>query len=212
MKHPNARLLIFAKAPIPGEVKTRLIPALGASGAANVHRALLQNQLHHALAAELCPVELWVANDLDDEFITHCAQQFPITLHTQSGRDLGERMANAFASTLSSASPALLIGSDCIGLDAGVLQQAFDTLHTGFNAVFVPADDGGYVAVGLDRPAPALFDRIPWGTSEVMHATRHKLHASDLTWCELPSLWDVDRPEDLNRLQLLAPQILAAAN
>lgn len=212
MKYPNARLLIFAKAPVPGQVKTRLIPALGATGAAQLHRALLQNQLRHALTANLCPVELWVASDLNDEFIAHCAQRFSITLHAQSGGDLGERMANAFASTLSSTSPALLIGSDCIGLDAAALHHALDTLHEGFNAVFVPADDGGYVAVGLARPARALFEQIPWGTSEVMQATRNKLHASELTWRELPSLWDVDRPEDLNRLQLLAPQILAASN
>jgi glycosyltransferase A (GT-A) superfamily protein (DUF2064 family) len=94
----------------------------------------------------------------------------------------------------------LLIGTDCPALDVAALRAAAAALEAGDDAVLVPAEDGGYVLVGLARPVAALFDRIAWGSDRVMRESRERLRAAGLRWRELAPSWDVDRPEDLARL------------
>ncbi len=125
------------------------------------------------------------------------------TLHRQRGDDLGARMQAALRSALDRGRPALLIGTDCPALDAAHLAAAADALRDR-DAVFVPAEDGGYVLVGLARAVDA-FEGIAWGGAGVMAATRARLAAAGASWRELPPLWDVDRPEDLRRLAALDP-------
>jgi glycosyltransferase A (GT-A) superfamily protein (DUF2064 family) len=109
-------------------------------------------------------------------------------------------MNNAFAAH---AGPLLLIGTDCPALSEAHLGAAATALHDGHDAVFIPAEDGGYVLVGLRRPQPRLFEGIAWGSDKVMAQTRERLVALGLRWTEPLVLWDVDRPEDLPRLAKL---------
>ncbi|QJR16640.1 TIGR04282 family arsenosugar biosynthesis glycosyltransferase [Usitatibacter palustris] len=194
---PDApRVTVFAKAPVAGEVKTRLVPLLGAEGAAALHAGLVRQALSIASQARLGPVELWCAPDETHPFFERCAAQFGATLHRQRGADLGARMHAAFAA----GTPRLLIGSDCPALSAADLHAAWGAL-TKCEAVFAPAEDGGYVLVGLARPQPSLFEGVNWGTAAVMTQTRARLEAGRIKWHELATLWDVDRPEDYARLQ-----------
>jgi rSAM/selenodomain-associated transferase 1 len=188
---------VFAKAPVAGEVKTRLVATLGADGAARLHEELVERALSTALAARLGSVELWCAPDTSHPFFERCAKRFGVALRRQRGADLGARMHDAFAS---SPGPRLLIGSDCPALTPRDLQAGGEALRT-HDAVFVPAEDGGYVLVGLARPDQRLFSNIPWSTAAVMARTRERLSAAAIRWRELPALWDVDRPEDYARLQ-----------
>ena len=190
-------IAVFAKAPVAGEVKTRLVATLGAEGAARLHQVLVERALATALAARLGPVSLWCAPDLSHPFFTRCAERFGVRLRSQQGADLGERMSRAFEQA---AAPLVLIGSDCPALDPRDLVSAAEALRTD-DAAFVPAEDGGYVLVGLARADARVFANVPWGTAGVMAATRERLREAGLRWRELPELWDVDRPDDYVRLQ-----------
>ena len=190
---------MFAKAPIPGEVKTRLVPLLGAEGAARLHAALVRRALATAQGARLGPLELWCAPDVRHPFFAQCRADFGVTLHRQRGANLGERMANAFARSHGEHEALLLIGSDCPALSPARLRAAARALE-GRDAVLTPAEDGGYVLVALAKSAP-IFEGVEWGGPTVMDETRRRLEAARLRWKEMPKLWDVDRPEDYVRLQ-----------
>jgi len=197
----NCRVMVFAKAPTPGRVKTRLIPSLGESGAAELQRQLIERTLRTAAAAGLGALELWCAPGPDDPFFAACAARHDIGLRTQSEGDLGARMAGALESALAAGSPGLLIGCDCPALTAAYLREAAAALTDGNDAVLGPAEDGGYVLIGLSRSPPAeLFAGIAWGTATVMEETRMRLARLHWRWRELALMWDLDRPEDLPRL------------
>jgi hypothetical protein len=194
------RLLVFARAPVAGSVKTRLIPALGDDGAAALHRHLLAHQLQQTRGA--MPIELWCTPDSCDPFFQALAEQHGASLHTQQGGDLGERMHHALADALHRSDGAVLIGSDIPLIDAAVLHAARGALRQNA-AVLLPTDDGGYGLIGLRRADHRLFDGVAWGTPQVMEATRARLRLCKVHWAELPTLWDVDRPDDLARLRRL---------
>jgi rSAM/selenodomain-associated transferase 1 len=185
---------------VPGQAKTRLIPRLGAEGAARLHAALIRRALRSALDAKLGPVSLWCAPDTAHPVFAACARELDVALRAQRGSDLGERMNGAFAELCRERS-VLLIGSDCPALGVAELREAASALRDGNDAVFVPAEDGGYVLVGLARPIAAPFAGIAWGSDAVMTETRRRLAAEGLRWRELGTSWDVDRPEDYARLQ-----------
>jgi len=194
----NCRVMVFARA--PGEAKTRLIPALGAAGAAALHRRLVMHCLRAATDAQLGPVELWCAPDAGDPFFRECERRFGVSLRSQGQGDLGTRMQGAFDAALARASRAILVGSDIPALSAQYLREADRALAGGDDVVIGPAEDGGYVLVGLLRCDPELFRGIPWGGPEVLSQTRRRLAALSWRSRELSVLWDVDRPEDLGRL------------
>ncbi|HEY5292121.1 MAG TPA: TIGR04282 family arsenosugar biosynthesis glycosyltransferase [Burkholderiales bacterium] len=196
--------MVFAKAPTPGRVKTRLVPALGERAAAALHRQLAERTLCTALAAGLGKVELWCAPGTNDEFFAACAKQHGVSLRAQGEDDLGMRMARALEFSLAEGTPALLIGSDCPALTPAYLREAAAALVSENDAVIGPAEDGGYVLIGLARsPAAPLFEDIAWGSATVMQDTRTRLASRNWRWRELATLWDVDRPEDLLRLAQL---------
>jgi uncharacterized protein len=194
------RVMVFARAPTPGEAKTRLIPALGKAGAAALHRRLAVHSLRAATDANLGPVELWCAPDTSDLFFRECQRSLGISLYAQGGGDLGARMQRAFESALARSRRAILVGSDIPALSAQYLRDAERALAGGDDVVIGPAEDGGYVLVGLSRCDPELFRGIPWGGSEALAETRRRIAALAWRVIELPALWDVDRPEDLERL------------
>ena len=189
---------VFARSPVPGEVKTRLIPLLGPEAAAELHMTLARRAIATACGAGIGPVSLWCTPDMGHPFFAACAAQFGVDLHEQRGGHLGERMERTLAALLATG-PALLIGSDCPSLRVEDLRAAAGSLAT-HDAVLQPAEDGGYVLVGLARPVPGLFEGIRWGESGVMRETRARLRAAGATWREMPTRWDVDRPEDYRRL------------
>jgi len=197
------RIIVFAKAPHPGAVKTRLIPALGAVGAARLAHALLGHTLKLAAAVAPGQVTLYCAPDASDPLLREAAAQSGAALAVQADTDLGGRMAAALAAVLQEAPRALLIGTDCPGLDARVLQQAAQALHE-VDVVLVPALDGGFVLVGASQSRAAslsvLFSDIAWSTDAVMAQTRERLAALGWQWRELQALADIDEPADLVHL------------
>lgn len=205
--NPEFSILVFARAPVAGAAKTRLIPLLGAAGAAALHARLIEHALTTARAA--CPhaLQLWCAPDTLHPFLQAAAERHRATLHAQHGADLGARMAHAFAATLKNTTSdtaiyPICIGADCPALTVQHLHDAAAVLQAGADAVFAPAEDGGYALVGLSRHEPRLFTGIDWGGAEVMAQTRARLRSLDLRWQELETLWDVDRPADYSRLQM----------
>lgn len=200
----DSRILVFAKAPVPGRVKTRLIPLLGEAGAAALQRELIERTLATALVAGLGKVELWCAPDADEPYFADCARRYDISLRAQCAGDLGARMDAALRSALAAGVSGILIGCDCPVLTPAYLRDAAAALADGHDAVFGPVEDGGYVLVGLAQRLPVrLFEDMAWGTGEVMQETRSRLRRGAWRWRELPQLWDVDRPEDLPRLRQL---------
>lgn len=196
---PDSVLLIFCKAPLVGQVKTRLQPALSAEQAVSVHRQLSQMTLKRAFAQPLCPVILYCAPDALHPFFLECASDYPVALQVQRGGDLGARMQHALSAALSQYRHALLMGCDCPSLTAAELQQALQALKDGYDAVIAPAEDGGYVLIGLNTAQPNLFTDMPWGTDLVMNATRQRVKQLGLNLFELGLQWDVDTVQDWER-------------
>ncbi|HET7314422.1 TIGR04282 family arsenosugar biosynthesis glycosyltransferase [Salinisphaera sp.] len=205
-------IAVFAKPLVPGRVKTRLIPALGAAGAAALQRNLLDRTLTVAREAAGPRVSLWVAGDPAHATLGPVRDRFRVPAYPQQGADLGARMRSAIAALSPIHRCVLLIGSDCPVLAAADLRAAGRAVNDAdTDAVFIPVEDGGYVLVGLgpaarDRRAAvldALFGDIAWGTARVMAQTRARLVAAGFTWREQPMLWDIDRPEDLLRARAL---------
>jgi uncharacterized protein len=206
-------LLLFAREPVPGQVKTRLIPALGAEGAARLYQSLLEMALAAAAAVPGVHRELWCSGAPPTGGVcAELALSRGMELHHQPAGDLGTRMAGALTRALQGADRAVLIGSDCPGYHAGYLSAALDALIH-HDAVLGPAADGGYVLIGLRRYAPGLFAKMTWGTGRVLAQTRAVLDRLSWTWAELPTLTDLDRPEDLAQFPALmaglAPQPLS---
>jgi rSAM/selenodomain-associated transferase 1 len=195
---------ILARAPLPGQAKTRLIPALGAEGAARLHGWLLRRTVAMALAADVGPVSLFYTGDPAHPDFAACRAFGSIALRMQAEGDLGDRMLAA-ASASATAAGSLVIGTDCPALCARHLQEAAGTLDDK-DAVVIPAEDGGYVLIGMRKPAPELFAGVRWGSDSVMAQTRQRLAAMGWQWAEADPLWDVDRPQDLDRLYALFPE------
>lgn len=196
----DVQIAVLAKAPIAGLAKTRLIPALGAGGAARLQRQLTLHAVRTALSARLGPVTLWCAPDVKHRFFRTLAKKRGVQCLDQPAGDLGERMHAAFEQHCRRG-PVLLTGTDCPALQPADLRQAAQALCDGHDAVFHPAEDGGYVLVGLRRPQAALFRAMAWSTTAVMADTLARSRTHGLRVKELRTLWDVDVPSDLPRLQ-----------
>ncbi len=195
----ETRIIVFARAPEPGRAKTRLIPLLGADGAAALQGLLIERALATARTAAVGQVELWCEPSAQHPLLSAFMQRHGIEGVTQCDGDLGERMHHATTSALASATHILLIGTDCPAMAADDLRAAAAALDA-HDAVIIPAEDGGYVLLGLNWRDARLFTNIEWGGDRVLAATRERLAALDWRWHELPPLWDVDRPEDFARL------------
>ncbi len=227
MPEPEAAAVaILAKAPVTGLAKTRLIPLLGAAGAARAQRRFTLNTLQVASAAiayaaaassaavsgsglqtpppKLPPLTLWCAPDADHPFFRALRRVTSTACINQPQGDIGARMLHAFEHHFvhHASLPLLLVGTDCPLLAPGHLQQAAQAL-TQHDVVLIPAEDGGYVLIGMRVLVPQAFERIDWSTPHVMAQTRDQLRHVGVSWLELPTLWDVDEPADWQRLQAL---------
>jgi hypothetical protein len=174
-------------------VKTRLIPELGAEGAAALQARLIEGTLAKAHAVGDASVCLWLAG-ATATYRVPPGQQWQV----QQGADLGAKMAHAFLVTLARARACVLIGTDCPALQLAHVRRAFAELEQ-HDVVVIPAEDGGYVLIGLTAPQPRLFEDIKWGEPTVMQATRARIEAAGLHAAYLPALPDLDTPSDLAR-------------
>lgn len=193
----SVSVVIFAKAPIPGFAKTRLIPLLGAPGAADVARRLTEHAVRAAITADVGPVAMWCAPDADHASFAALRQRFGLSLHVQTGADLGERLHNAVEAT-ARGGPVLVMGTDCAVITAAHVKRCAEALRE-FDGAVIPVEDGGYFLLGLRQPQPALFAGVSWSTSAVFAETRAKATAAGLTLKVFEQLWDMDRPEDYER-------------
>ena len=201
----NGCIIVFAQAPVPGEVKTRMIPALGAENAALLHTALVERALETAVRSD-ANVELCCAPESSHNFFASCAEDFDVALTEQGEGDLGERMLRALKAAIANYQHALIIGADCPAFTAKHLRGALQTLAT-VDVVLTPAEDGGYVLIGARRIDGNMFAGVDWGSHQVLTQQRRNLEACGLVWRELETLWDVDRPADLERLRQLQPTL-----
>jgi uncharacterized protein len=206
---PHNVVLIFTKSPEPGKVKTRLIPALGEQGAARLYTSLLQREVDWIAQQTPYAMELWATPDTDHPVLRELSEQHGLSVLPQQGSDLGERMGYATKDALSRFKQVVLLGVDCPALTPWHLQRAFDWLAAGSDAVLGPADDGGYVLLGLRHWHPELFQGHAWGSAEVAASTRQALRRIGWRWQELPLLWDLDRPEDLAKYEALDMDVSA---
>lgn len=199
-------VMLFAKAPIAGKVKTRLIPAIGAEAAAMLHQHLVMRALKCLVDADIGQVELCCGADSAHPFFMACQQQFGVSLTQQREGDLGERMRAAFDRALGSSPAALIVGADCPAITVADVRTAAAQLES-HDASLIPADDGGYVLIGVRQTHANMFEHIDWGTARVLAAQRSRFRSIGWRWFEGVTRWDVDRPEDLARLAELVPPI-----
>ncbi len=190
------RILVFAKAPIPGQVKTRLIPALGALGAARLARQLLDLTLDQARAADIGPVELCASPTIASPDWAGYLPPHGVAVSDQGEGDLGARMARASQRALLLNQRVLLIGTDCPALSAQRLRAAAAALDR-HEAVLHPALDGGYPLLGLRVFHPSLFTEMPWSTAAVAELTLARMQALEWRVWVGDALADIDEPADL---------------
>lgn len=191
-------IAILAKAPLPGLAKTRLAPALGPEGAAALQARMIERTVETAKAAATGSITLWAAPDEQHPIFQMIGTMLGIKAMRQPDGDLGERM---YAAVAGAGGPVLVIGTDCPALTVEHLRTAADVLRAGFDAVVIPVEDGGYALIGARRAEPGLFADVRWSTASVMADTRRRLLHLRYSWREPTRLWDVDVPEDLDRLK-----------
>lgn len=194
----RARVLLFAKAPVAGRVKTRLIPALGEKGAAGLAAEMLRHTAEQALAAEVGPVEL-VAEPAPEDRAWGGHIPDGVELSAQAPGSIGDRMSAASARAIAGGEHAILLGTDCPALTADHIRAAAAAL-TGYDAFIIPASDGGYVLFAFRRFDPAMFDGIAWSTATVLEETLSRFSALGWRVAIGEPLADVDEPEDLIHL------------
>ena len=199
---PRPALLLFARAPEPGRVKTRLAPLLTEAGASALYEAFLTDasRLYGGIG-RWRPVLCAEASECDTRL--DAIFPSPWQRRAQGGGDLGERLRRAFEDAFASgAAQAVAVGADHPTLSPRVLEEAIDALRA-VDAAIVPAEDGGYCAIGLaaDRFSAEIFREVPWSTPGVLSITLDRLRAAGRSVRKLASHYDVDRPEDLERLR-----------
>ncbi|MFM1843891.1 MAG: hypothetical protein RLZZ490_2634 [Cyanobacteriota bacterium] len=209
------RLLIFTRFPVPGQTKTRLIPALGAEGAANLQRQLTEHAV--ALAQHLThnypiAVTLFYTGGTEAQMQQWLGTGKIWDYAPQSPGDLGDRLQRAFQTAFDQGSKKVIVmGIDCPFVTKELLQTAFDTLQD-HDVVIGPALDGGYYLLGLKAPRPYYFQNIDWGTERVYAQTLGKIQQTGDRPCTLPPLPDIDHPPDLEHLQPEFSPWLSALN
>ncbi|MFH1815745.1 MAG: TIGR04282 family arsenosugar biosynthesis glycosyltransferase [Pseudomonadota bacterium] len=198
MSERQTAVLVFARAPEAGRTKTRLMPLLGADGAARIGAQLTERALQIAVDAAIGPVELWCAPDCSHDFFNSCRDRYGCSLHAQACGDIGARMAHAFDDALRRHAGAVLTGADAVSLQPADLRAAATALLS-HDAVFAPAEDGGYMLVGLHVRQPALFEGIEWGSAGVWQQTQAVAGRLGLHVQTLATGYDLDRPDDYRR-------------
>jgi len=196
-------LLIFARRPYPGRVKTRLVPLLSPEEAASLYECMLRDVLTRT--RELAGVTRFLFYEDDPEAAGYFRElDEGLLLQQQVGFDLGQRLTDAFARVFAGRFfVAAVIGTDSPDLPLSYIEQAFAGLEAGrVDVVFGPVEDGGYYLAALKKPCPELFREIPWSTGAVLETSRNRAAAAGLSPLFLPRWHDIDTPSDLARPEL----------
>lgn len=199
---PAGKILVFAREPVAGHVKTRLARSIGDQAAVQFHQEIVTKTVDMAANSGLAELELHVSGNMEHPFFRSLANQYSMRICLQEGNDLGEKMFYALKKALDHASYCILIGTDCPVMTADYLKQAFHILEKGMDAVIGPAEDGGYVLIGASRIDISWFNNIDWGSQHVLAQSRQRLTANNARYEELQQLWDVDHIDDLHRWRL----------
>ena len=194
-------MLIFAKAPVAGQVKTRLVPDYTPEQAALIHANLVHHILATAIEGQLCSVELWCTPSTDHPFFESCRKKYQVELKMQQGDNLGERMFNAFDNALKTHQHVILIGTDCPTLTKADLEESIIALTQQCEIAISPAADGGYVLIGLSRNDSRLFSDIDWGTDYVMQQTYERITHLNYRFSPLRPHCDLDYASDIHNLE-----------
>ncbi len=194
-------LAVLAKAPVAGSVKTRLVPPLTHHQAAQLYRALLVDQLDHLrrfTGCDLCLVFAPASAEAEMRSLAPCEYR----LYPQQGEDLGARMFAVFTQFYSLGyKNIVLIGGDLAPVPQNYFTQAFEFLDAPERRVVLgPTLDGGYYLIGANKPIAELFHDMTWSHDQVLVQTRARLVALNISHLVLPTWFDVDRPEDIRRL------------
>ena len=199
---PAGKILVFAREPVAGHVKTRLARSIGDQAAVQFHQEIVTKTVDMAANSGLAELELHVSGNMEHPFFRFLADQYSMRICLQEGNDLGEKMFYALKKALDHASYCILIGTDCPVMTADYLKQAFHILEKGMDAVIGPAEDGGYVLIGASRIDISWFNNIDWGSQHVLAQSRQRLTANNARYEELQQLCDVDHIDDLHRWRL----------
>ena len=186
-------LLLFAKSPIAGQVKTRLLPTCTATQAAEIAKILMEESIRKATSFWNGPVLLCIWPNQDDKFVQLMASRYAISVVSQAEGDLGEKMLAAFGCH---GYPAAIMGCDAPQVADAALSETFTHLLVGDN-VLGGSEDGGYYLIGLANACPFLFENIKWGSDSVLQATLRRAQLHSLEFIRLPELNDVDTWEDV---------------
>jgi uncharacterized protein len=197
----DSALVVFAKPPVPGRVKTRLLGRLSPRQAADVHHACLQDTVALLAGVPACSRWLMVAGSKEEARVL--AHEMGLgagwNFCAQFGRDLGARLERAMGQLFAAGTRrVVVVGTDAPWIGPQRLRQALRWLEAD-EVVIGPAADGGYYLVGARRPVGEIFHGIPWGRSQVMAATRRALEKSRIRFRLLRRDFDLDRPADLMR-------------
>lgn len=201
-RYSAGRIIVFAKEPVAGHVKTRLARDIGDEAALHIHQKMVNETIKMASQSALAKLELHVSGNLQHPLFQSIAEQQGIPVYLQQGSNLGEKMFSALNESLDNASYSVLIGTDCPVMSADYIEQAFHALDQGQDVVIGPAEDGGYVLIGASRVESSWFNNIDWGSQRVLEQSRQALISSAASFQELQPLWDIDHIGDLNRWRL----------
>lgn len=193
---PQPALILFAKSPLSGRVKTRLMPELSADEAAQVAAVLVRTTVQQAAQNWPGPVSICVWPDHNHPLFASLAAQFLLTLSTQSNGDLGQKMFNALRMHTDQGLPAAILGCDVPQLPGGELRRAYELLQHGRN-VIGPSRDGGYYLIGLQQTHPEVFKNVGWGGGGVMRQTMDAADRCGVHFHRLLEMVDVDSYQDL---------------
>lgn len=194
MKKENI-ILCFCKHPTPGLVKSRLAKDIGNERAAEIYKLLLDEILKSISDLE-AEVYLYCYPDVDHPILQQHKDKYKLTLEKQCDGDLGMKMFHAISSHLNKNSNVVLVGSDCLEINACYIQKAFESLNSGYEIVLGPAIDGGYVLIGANNINVSIFQNIAWSTNEVLKQTEEKINELDWKYYCLNKVRDLDTLED----------------
>jgi len=196
-------LIVFARAPVKAQCKTRLVPLLGESGACEFYKDLLQHCLQTVSQLNNIDIALYATPHTQHPLLQQLATDYCSALQSQQGNDLGERMHHAMQQELQQYQRVVLMGSDCPGISLHYLEQAFDALQHS-ELVIGPATDGGYVLIGGRRISPAIFANTRWSSDQVLSQCLRNIHQAGYSHQCLSPQQDIDTPDDFlhNQLQL----------
>jgi len=207
--YPHLSILLFGRSPELGKVKKRLHSSIGVEKALSLHKAMCERMLRLLKNTALAETQFWLTSDSNSNQVFLSSLSAGDSLIKQSEGDLGEKMLFAISQALGvpTKTGVLLLGCDCPAITENYLKKAASHLNQGVKLVLGPAEDGGYVLIGVNGIYPELFRDIEWGSEQVFSQTIQNAKTLGIDYVTMEILWDVDRPEDLLRLQELSPPL-----